>query len=256
MTEETIENAWTKLYHPTGALITFPLFLNEPITLDTAKLVMQSVDNILAAGFQVNMPGLEEGELMEEVSHIARREGSDETAIIDFYSSNTKLVKKFMHVYLDTPDDIAAFESATGIKLGTINVYDGNQAIERTNPKASKYVVTLPRSLKVVYKINPKWEQWNQAGKEGKEPHKRLLVRCEVGRKPEAAVDSPEQLVVASEGATQYKKFSADLMGMLIQKTGLKPTIISPILAKLPGDTVSFESALNFVLSNVKKETE
>lgn len=235
-------------------LITLPLFLDEPITIEAAKLVMLSVDNILAAGFQVNLPGLEEGELVEEISHIARREGTDQTAIIDFYSSNTKLEKKFMHVYLNTPDDVAAFELATGMKLDEITIYDGKSGIERTDRNAPKYIKALTRPIKTVYRINPKWEQWNQAGKEGKEPHKRLLVRYEVTRKPEAG--APEEAIKDADGSTQYKKLSGELVQMLVKKTGLKPGVITPILAKLPGDTISFESALKIVTTNINKETE
>jgi len=263
MTEENFTNGWIKVWHPSGVQVTLPLSLNELTSVDAASLVMRSVDNILAAGFQVNVPGLEDGELMEEISHIARREGGDQTPIIDFYSSNTKLEKKFLHVYLNTPDDITAFQIATDVLLDNMNVYDGQQAIERTNPKASKYVIALAHSIKVVYKISPKWEQWKQAGGEGKEPHKRMLVRYEVGKQAEKVNDSsPKAVSPEVTGAvgtdtneTQYKKLSGDLVKMIAKKTGFLPTEITPILSKIPSNTISFESALKLVTSNISKES-
>lgn len=257
MTEENLTNGWVKAYHPTGALVTFPLFLNEPITPEAAKLVMQSVDSILSAGFSVNLPGLEEGELAEEVTHVARREGADETAIVDFYSSNTKLEKKFLHVYMNTAEDVTAFESATGIKLDELTIYDGKSGIERTDRNAPKYIKALPRPIKTVYRINPKWDQWKQAGGEGKEPHKRLLVRYETGRTVEGTpkAGAPEAGVVATGEGVQYKKLSGDLVQMIVKETNLKPNVITPILAKLPGETISFESALKIVTSNINKDS-
>src|SRR4030095_2643455 len=128
MTDEPVNTGWTKLYHPSGALITIPLSLSDPILGQHAETLIRSVDTLIAAGFSASMPGLEEGELMEEMSSIARRESEDLTPIIDFYSSNTKLQKKFLHVYLNQPEDIAAFEQACGLKLDQLTIYDGGIA--------------------------------------------------------------------------------------------------------------------------------
>lgn len=174
-------NGWIKLYHPSGAQVSLPLPVLSRLTTQQALDVLGSVSEYINVGFLVNAPDLEDGELIEEVNAVARSEAKDETPIIDFYSSNMKLLKKFMHVYLNTEQDVAAFEDATGLKLSALPVYDGALAIARDDNKARKYIVSLPRSLKLVWKLSPKWEEWKAAGGEGNEPHKRMLARYETG---------------------------------------------------------------------------
>lgn len=172
---------WIKLYHPSGAQVSLPVPLLARLTTQQALDVLGSVSEYINVGFLVNAPGLEDGELVEEVNAVARREAKDETPIIDFYSSNMKLLKKFMHVYLNAEQDVAAFEEATGLKVAALPAYDGALAIARDDNKARKYIVNLPRSIRLVWKLSPKWEEWKAAGGEGNEPHKRMLVRYEAG---------------------------------------------------------------------------
>lgn len=172
---------WIKLYHPSGAQVSLPVPLLSRLTTQQALDVLGSVSEYINVGFLVNAPDLENGELIEEVNAVARREAKDETPIIDFYSSNMKLLKKFMHVYLNTEQDVAAFEEASGLKLAALPVYDGALAIARDDNKARKYIVSLPRPIKLVWKLSPKWEEWKAAGGEANEPHKRMLVRYETG---------------------------------------------------------------------------
>lgn len=254
MTDE-IQHAFVKLYHPTGALVTIPIDPLNRFSPERASDLLYSVDALLTAGFQVNLPGLEQGELVEEMSHIARREGADQTPIVDFYSSNLRLEKKLLHIYMNTADDIAAFEAATGIKLGDLPVYEGKTAIERKDRHAAKYIRALSRPIKIVFKINPRWEQWNQAGKEGLEPHKRLIVRYEVDRKPEAEQKPASEILASEPQGAQYKKLSGELVQMLVKETGQKPNVITPILSKIASDTISFESALKLVKSNITQES-
>lgn len=174
-------NGWIKLYHPSGAQVSLPVPMLSRLTTQQALDVLGSVSEYINVGFLVNAPDLEDGDLIEEVNAVARREAKDETPIIDFYSSNMKLLKKFMHVYLNTEQDVAAFEDATGLKLSALPVYDGALAIARDDNKARKYIVSLPRPLKLVWKLSPKWDEWKAAGGEGNEPHKRMLARYETG---------------------------------------------------------------------------
>lgn len=253
MTDEPItNNGWTKLYHPTGALVTIPLRTTEPITVDQARIFITSVDNLVTAGFSPNMPGLEEGELMEEISAVARREGSDQTPIIDFYSSNTRLEKKYLHTYLNTPEDIDAFQQATGILLDTLTTYDGQQAIERSNRNAAKYIQKLAAPIKVVYKISPKWEQWNAGDKSGQEPHKRLLVRYETGTvRKKASGPEPQPERKDEPGVKLYRKTAGgmvdgELITLIVKKMNVKPSVIAPILAKVD-EPISLENAIKLV---------
>ena len=179
--ETTQTTGWIKLYHPSGAQVSLPVPLLSRLTTEQAMDMLGSVSEYINAGFLVNAPGLEDGELLEVVNAVACREAKDGTPIIDFYSSNTKLLKKFMHVYLNTEQDVAAFEEAAGVKVTSLPVYDGALAIARDDHKAGKYIVNLPRPLKLIWNLSPKWEEWKAAGGEGNEPHKRMLVRYDTG---------------------------------------------------------------------------
>jgi hypothetical protein len=186
MDTPTQVTGWTKLFHPAGAQVSLPVPL-EPLSATQARALFTSVAALLDAGFLVNAPGLEDGELAEEVNAVALRNAKDETPIVDFYASNAKLLKKFMHVYLNNEQEVADFEAATGLSLTSLTVYDGTLALARDDHKAHKYLTPLPRPLKLVWKLSPKWEEWKAVGGEGQEPHKRLLVRYETHGAPVGA---------------------------------------------------------------------
>ena len=186
-------SGWVTLFHPCGAQVTLPLPVIEHLSADErAAAAMMMVTAYLGTGFLVSAPGLEDGETAEEISAVARREAKDETTIIDFYSSNLNLKKKFMHVYLNNEQDVAAFEEAAGLKVDAITAYDGALAIARDDNKAGKYLVSLPRPIKLVWKLSPKWEEWKAAGVEGNEPHKRMLVRYDAGSQAQVVTKSSQ----------------------------------------------------------------
>jgi hypothetical protein len=186
-------SGWVTLFHPCGAQVTLPLPVIEHLSADErAAAAMMMVTAYLGTGFLVSAPGLEDGETAEEISAVARREAKDETTIIDFYSSNLNLKKKFMHVYLNNEQDLAAFEEAAGLKVDAITAYDGALAIARDDNKAGKYLVSLPRPIKLVWKLSPKWEEWKAAGVEGNEPHKRMLVRYDAGTQAQVVTKSSQ----------------------------------------------------------------
>lgn len=175
MSETSAICGWTKLFHPSGAQVTVPLPLGEPLTVGAAQSIFQSVNALLEAGWLVNMPGLEEGERVEEIRHVVRRvkinDDGTETPVVDLYPERANF--RILGVYLNTPQDIQAFESACDAHLGDLPLYEGDNAIERgKGPKTDKYVFSLSRSARVVLKQNPRWE-----GEEDKKHPKRLFVR-------------------------------------------------------------------------------
>jgi hypothetical protein len=128
----------------------------------------------------VDAPGLEDGEQKQEVVSVSRRESKDGTPIVAFYLAHPKTVKKFLHAYLNSQEDVHAFEAATGIKLASIPLWMGERDIDRDHREAGKYIVLLPHSLQIIWEINPKWQQWSAEGGKSTgaiEPHKRILVR-------------------------------------------------------------------------------
>ncbi len=196
--------AWIRLYHPSGAQVSLPVPLLSRLTAQQATDMFGSVGEYLNVGFLANAPDPEDIEQIEEVNAVARREAKDETPIIDFYSSNTKLLKKFMHNYLNTEQDIAVFEDATGLKLAALPLYDGALAIARDDNKARKYIVNLPRPIRLVWKLSPKWEEWKAAGGEGNEPHKRMLVRYESGLPAVKGESAPSPVSAALAATRSY----------------------------------------------------
>jgi len=177
MTTENLvrECGWVKLFHPSSAQLTIPLFLDKPILVTEAQALMASVTSLLQAGFSVEMPGLEDGEHEEEIGFVVRRSKANadgtETPVVDIYPSrgNFRLLAR----YLNTEADIQAFETACGVRLNSLSLYEGDNSIERgKNPKMDKYVVALKHPVKVIWKLNPKYE-----GENDKKNSKRLFVR-------------------------------------------------------------------------------
>ena len=169
------ETGWVKLFHPSSAQVTIPLRLDKPILVTEAQALMASVTSLLQAGFSVDAPGLEDGEHVEEIGFAVRRSKANtdgtETPVVDLYPShgNFRLLGK----YLNNETDIQAFESACGLALSALPLYEGDNSVERgKNPKMDKYVVTLKHPVKMIWKLNPRYE-----GENDKKNAKRLFVR-------------------------------------------------------------------------------
>jgi hypothetical protein len=181
-------NGWTRLFHPSGAQVTLP------VMYDTARNMFAQVDAFLEVGFQVNAPGLEEGEQKQEVVSVSRREGKDGVPIVAFYLAHPKTVKKFLHSYLNTKEDVAAFEAATGLKLESIPLWPGERDIDKDAREAGKYIVQLPRPLNLIWEVTQKWQNWSAEGGKATgaiEPHKRALVRYESVAAPSKPATGP-----------------------------------------------------------------
>ena len=196
------ENAWVKLFHPSSAQVTIPLRLDKPILVAEAQALMESVTSLLQAGFSVDAPGLEEGEHVEEIGFVVRRSKANadgtETPVVDIYPSrgNFRLLGK----YLNNEADIQAFEAACGVGLHSLPLYEGDNSVERgKNPKLDKYVVTLKLPVKVVWKLNPRYD-----GENDKRNSKRLFVRwADIAHTSDGNLVLPpvEKLISAEAGA-------------------------------------------------------
>ena len=169
------ECAWVKLFHPSSAQVTIPLSLDKPILVAEAQALMASVTSLLQAGFTVDVPGLEEGEHVEEIGFVVRRSKANadgtETPVVDIYPSrgNFRLLGK----YLNNEADIQSFEAACGVSVNSLPLYEGDNSIERGKGlKMDKYVVALKHPVKTIWKLNPKYE-----GENDKKNSKRLFVR-------------------------------------------------------------------------------
>ncbi len=267
MNDNTNNYALTRLYHPSGAQVSIPLNMNDGDPFDVrARQLFVDVDTLLSAGFLVNAPGLEQGEMIEEAVSVSRREHTDGTPIIAFYVAHPKMVNKLLHTYLNRPEDIAAFEAVAGMKLASIPLYEGETYIKKDSPKASRFIVPLPRPIKVVYELTDKWKRWDAEGRNGNEPQKHQLIRYD-GYTAPAKAEQPAK-VVADPGTgeviqqttdvhaddVQHEKMSAEFINILSKRTNLTPAVLAPILSKLPGKTMSVKSALPLIQANLNKE--
>ncbi len=152
---------WTKLFHPRGPQVTLPLPPDPAAAL-------AAVGAALDAGWLVTAPGLEEGEEREVIGWVLKSIHSNEdreTPFVLLYSANEALTWSILKVYLNTPQDQAAFEHASRMKLAEMPEYVGQDKPQRgTNHRTDTYIVPAPRPFGVVFKKNPKHDQ-TEAGK-------------------------------------------------------------------------------------------
>lgn len=162
----------TRLWHPRGPQVTLP------VTDLTPAGALAQVGAYLDAGWLVEAPGLEEGEEKEQVGWVLRggfeRDG-EITPFVLLYSVNEALTWSFLKVYLNKPEDVAAFEHASRMKLDSIPDYVGNDKPQRgASAKTDKFIVKPPRPFGVVFRKNPKHDPSTE---EGKMKPARLFVR-------------------------------------------------------------------------------
>jgi hypothetical protein len=154
-----------------------------------------AVEAILAAGFLVTAPGLEEGEHKEVISHVVKREKENQdgsqTTIVDLYPAGEARYS-FLSVYLNSGDQVAAFEYASGLSVGKLPLYVGAGKIERgANKKSDALIIPTPSPFSVVWKLNPKYNP-DETDATKKKP-KRLFVRWDKQKSEQAQISQPEQ---------------------------------------------------------------
>ncbi len=221
MDNQQSQCGWVKLYHPGGVQVTLPVLTGEPVTPEMAGLMLSSVGAYLTAGFAANLPGVEEGEKVEDIRYIVRRakvnDDGSETPVVDLYPDRANF--RILVLYLNTEQDIQAFEAACGVRLKDLPLYDGDNSIERgKGPKTDKYVTQLTQSAKAAFKANPKWE-----GDEDKKHTKRLFIRWHGvsingngGAKPADAAQSTPANGNGTNGKKPLAKDVAAARGMIM----------------------------------------
>lgn len=196
------ECGWTRLYHPRGPQVTLPV-------LDTTPAgSLAAVAAYLDAGWLVAAPGLEEGEEKDSVGWVLRstiEKDGESTPFLLLYSTNDALKWSFLKVYLNTDDDIAAFEYASKMRLDALPEYVGADKPARgAAAKTDRFIVAAPRPFGVVYKKNPKYDP-NETDA-SKKKSARLFVRWADQRPaaqppaggPESPVDYHARTIMAS----------------------------------------------------------
>lgn len=186
---ENSNTFWTTGYIK-GAKVSFTFAISDPYNAYAeASMVIQK---LLSDGFAQNEPGLEAGENKELVGYVARRQKKNEdgtiTPVIDVYSPHKAVKFKMISVYLNTPEEIAAFEQASGHKLASLPLVPGKAALDKGDEETDTMIMAVTTQMHVIRKPNPRYDE----SSEDKKP-KWLFVRWEAAGIPTqpAAVQPP-----------------------------------------------------------------
>ncbi len=206
MSEQENIGGWVKLFHPAGGgvQVTLPV-PTMPFSQVQAQAMFTNVSTLMAAGFLVNLPGLEEGETRENVTHIVRRrkaeDGGGSVPLMDIYAGGNFRV---LSVYLDSDkeEETKQFIDLFG-PINSFALYRGSSPIERGKDSENdkEFVVNVAdRGVQVVYKANPKYSQdeadRSKAENKAYKVAKRVFVRFEKAGAAAAVVPAPAPAVV------------------------------------------------------------
>lgn len=182
MSDQEQQFAWIKLFHSNGIEIRIPIACNQTETVFSVadfEDLKQSVENAVTAGFLVDRPGIEEGEHIDEIGYVVRCDvdGNNGPATrLDLYVNNDQMKFRTVSKYLNTEEDTREAEAALGLRISSMPNYVGQGYIERgKNRQTDSLVVKLPRTVKIAYKNNPRYDP-NEADASKKKP-KRLFSR-------------------------------------------------------------------------------
>lgn len=145
-------------------------------------------NRLLSLGFRHTELGTEPGETREVVGYVCRRvqvkDDGSETPIIDLYAANDAIKFKVISVYLNTPEDIAAFENASGLKLNKLQVFKSKAAPERGDRLTDENIIKAPRPFAAILRDNPNYV-------DGGTKPKRKFVRWDTAPAPAALPGEP-----------------------------------------------------------------
>jgi hypothetical protein len=224
---DDFSNGSMKVFHPRGPQVWLPV----PFDGDYRK-AFAAVGAALDAGFLAVAPGLEPGEEKEQVGWLVRgsvEQDGETTPYLLLYSADDNMSYSFLKVYLNKPEDVAAFEFASGMKLDRIPEYEGNDKPERgTSAKLEKYFARPSRPFTVVYKHNPKYDESAKAAAVAKKEIYKVPVRLFVrwaDMKPAIEPDSGDAGIRANLDRYIAEKglpAAADLVLKGLAKHGVK----------------------------------
>ena len=157
-TPQQYPTMWTTGYLKNGMKVSFTFPIRNE--MEACKQALEITNKLIADCFMIHEPGLEAGEESEMIGRVSRRakKNNDGTIspIIDLFGVHDALKFKIVSMYLDTPEDIAAFESACGVKLASLPLNPTKAAVERDD---ENFVVVLPQPAKAILKANPDYRE-------------------------------------------------------------------------------------------------
>ena len=170
----------TSVWLPNGQRVFFTIPIDRYETAYEAALEFTNM--LLSKGATSQEPGLDAGESKELIKVIMRREKpSDGTPIIDMYpewgtgGDEPFGTYKYVHTYLNTPEQIAEFLHAAGLKsLEQIPLYDGQTPLKRSQGRKHAKEFTVPTPFYAVRKQGDE-----KTGSDGQAYRPWMLTRLE-----------------------------------------------------------------------------
>jgi hypothetical protein len=145
-----------QLYTPNGVRLNFVIGIQDGKLAETLPALADIENMIAEAGYLVTQPGLEPGEDAIEIGYVCRyikfdEKNNREVSHVAFYATHDGLVNRWVHHYMDTPEDIAAFEDATGLVMDKIPAWGGETHPAKNSAKAIKdgAIVRLAKPIRI-----------------------------------------------------------------------------------------------------------
>jgi len=134
---------WIKAFTPAGFQVGVTLHFDSLDALPSAGDIDRKMQ---AAGYSVNVLGLEPGAEKEQIKTVIRRtqinkRDNSQTPIIDLYGD--KMQFRFTSIYLNTPDEVSEFEAQSGLDVNDLPEYDSTAPLDLENPRAQKYALLV-----------------------------------------------------------------------------------------------------------------
>ncbi len=158
-----------RLYTANGAEVLVPLpRLGEgeagPDFIALLALANSEAARAIEAGWRVSgAASLDAGESREDVGWVVRttKDGRSGTVnVLHLYSTNAGWTKPFLVVYLNTREDIQAFEAASGLDVANLPEYVGEGRIEKgKKAQTDALVIRVRRPFAAVHAPNPKYSE-------------------------------------------------------------------------------------------------
>lgn len=159
----TLPGGTVKLWDPDhpGTYVLAPLPFWEVLGNGTyaynPALAREALDACVAAGWLVEQP---ESATRERVTRVCKRSHRDDGRVIDaldFYGDGPQWSKfKMTTVYIDSNQDAADFEAASGLSVASLPRWEGDAALAPDATAAGKYLV--PAAFSIALRDNPKYD--------------------------------------------------------------------------------------------------
>jgi len=135
-TQNAVQNQdtlWLTAFTPAGFKVSFTLVI-DPANIPSASYM----DSLMTqAGYSPHLVELDNNTSVEEIDAVVRSVTSKGDTVI--YCYRQSLEWKIGQLYFNSPADLAAFEQASGLKVDSLPIYEGQGAPQRKDKLPTKW---------------------------------------------------------------------------------------------------------------------